>query len=205
MLLLLLDVEAPLLGHVQQARDPYIVLGVAGYEVGALARLDQLRIAVRGPCEDPLVCGDRTSMRGGRLDHAVEDFCGRLTQLIGGVDVALAASFQWTLLMHIRGVHGRLNDKGRVGLDDPGGPLHLEPLNLAAQHPTSCCLLGAGWRHVQAGVLVAERVGRRVLVEVWPLLLGLIHAAIHGVGGLWPHIVRSLISLEELRRGTQTA
>jgi hypothetical protein len=167
--------------------------------VRTLACWDQVRIAVRGPC--CLVGSDLDSSMGrGRFDHPVEDFCRCLTQLIGGVDVALPASFQWTLL------HGRircisLNNEGRVGFHYPSRTLDLQTLHLAAtEHAASTdCLLGAWRGHVivKAGVLEAEGVGRGVLVEVW--FMAVIDATFHGVGSLRSHIVRSLIRLEKLR------
>lgn len=163
----------------------------------ALASWDQVRIAVRGPC---LVDIDLNSMGGGRFDHAVEDFCGCLTQLIGGVDVALPASFQWTLL-HVWVRCVCLNDEGRVGFHYSSCPLDLQALHLAAtEHAASThCLLGAWRGHVivKACVLEAEGIGRGVLVEVW--FMAIIDATFHGVGSLRSHIVRSLIRLEKLR------
>ena len=148
LLLLLLNVQAPLLRHVQQARDPYVALCVAVHQVGTLTRRDQVGIAVRRPCVHY-----NPSMGGGWLDHAVEDFCGCLAQLIGGVDVALPASFQWTLL-HVRVRAISLNDEGRVGFDDPGGALDLQAPHLATSPE---CLLGAWRGHVivQSGILQA--------------------------------------------------
>lgn len=165
----------------------------------ALACRDQVRIAVRGPrC---LVGIDLDStMGGGRFDHTVEDFCGCLTQLIGGVDVALPASFQWTLL-HVRIRCISLNNESRVGFHYSSRPLYLQALHLpATEHAASThCLLGAWRGHVivKAGVLEAEGVGRGVLVEVW--LVAVIYATFHGVGSLRSHIVWSLIRLEKLR------
>ena len=165
-----------------------------------------MRIAVRGPCQDTLVGIDYyNSMGGGRFDHAVEDFRGSLTQLIGGVDVALPASFQWTLLQdRVRCIS--LNDEGRVSFHNSSSPLDLQSLHLAAtEHAASTDCLLSPWRGhviVKTGVLEAEGVGRGVLVEVWFMVV--IDATFHGVGSLRSHIVRSLIRLEKLR-GTQTA
>ena len=161
------------------------------HQVGALTGRDQVGIAVRGPW----VHYNPPSMGGGWLDHTVENFCRCLAQLIGGVDVALPASFQWTLLqVRVRAIS--LNDEGRVGFDDPGSPLDLQALHLAAR---TDCLLGAWRGHVvvQGGVLQAEGVGRGMLVEVW--FLAVIDATFHSIGGLRSHIVRSLICLEKLR------
>lgn len=164
----------------------------------ALACRDQVRIAVRGPC--CLVGSDLDSTVGrGRFDHTVEDFCGCLTQLIGGVDVAFPASFQWTLL-HVRIRCIRLNDEGRVGFHYSSSPLDLQALHLAAtEHAASTHGLLGTWRGhviVKAGILEAEGVGRGVLIEVW--FMAVIDATFHGVGSLRSHIVRSLICLEKL-------